>query len=296
MLPQQKILRVLNLIRLLREPFPKTVKQLSLLLGCDERTTYRYRDLLAELGYFVELDENNGWYLPDVKERYAADLTAEEMAILRTALSSLPTGHPLKQSIHRKLFKKSELLPLADELAEVRRAQTVSILQNAINNHRVVKLRRYFSANSNTITDRIVEPLEFDGEYSQLTAWEPALGEMRYFKTTRIEGVELLPDARTYSGSAPPCDIFKMSGEPFTVKLLLSKRAYSLLVEEYPAAKPFILPIKNDDFPYRLVMEVRSADGIGRFVLGQAGEVVVESPDGFVVYLRERAGRGMWVG
>lgn len=296
MAPAQKILRVLNLIRLLRAPFPKTVKQLSLLLECDERTTYRYRDLLAELGYFVELDDNNGWYLPDLKERYAADLTVEEMNILRTALSSLPAGHPLKQSIHRKLFKKSELLPLADELAEVRRAQTVSILQNAINNHRVVKLRKYFSANSNTITDRIVEPLEFDGDFSQLTAWEPALGEMRYFKTTRIEGVELLPDTRTYTGSAPPCDIFKMSGLPFTVKLRLSKRAYSLLVEEYPTAKPFLLPIKDVDLPYRMVMEVRSPDGIGRFVLGLPGEVVVEEPESFVTYLRERAGRGMWVG
>ncbi len=295
MLPQKKILRVLNLLRLLREPFSKSVKQLSLLLECDERTTYRYRDLLGELGYFVELDENNGWYLPDVKERYAADLTAEEMTILRTALSSLPTGHPLKQSIHRKLFKKSELLPLADELAEVRRAQTVSILQTAINNNRVVKLRRYFSANSNTITDRIVEPLEFDGDFSQLTAWEPALEEMRYFKTTRIEGVELLPDARTYTGSAPPTDVFKMSGEPFMVKLLLTKRAYSLLVEEYPGAKSCILPVKGDDFPYRLVMEVRSPDGIGRFVLSLPGEIVVEEPLSFVDYLRERAGKGMWV-
>ncbi|MBI5914020.1 MAG: hypothetical protein HY842_01470 [Bacteroidetes bacterium] len=74
MIPQRKILRVLNLIRLLREPFPKTVKQLSLLLECDERTTYRYRDLLGEL--------------------------------------------TLWQNINLELFKKSELLPLADELAE----------------------------------------------------------------------------------------------------------------------------------------------------------------------------------
>ncbi|MFQ5447930.1 MAG: helix-turn-helix transcriptional regulator, partial [Saprospiraceae bacterium] len=259
------------------------------MLECDERTVYRYRDLLNELGYLVELNDNNGWYLPDIKERYAADLTVEEMQVLRTALSSLPAGHPLRQSIHRKLFKRSELLPFADELAEVRRAQIISILQTAISTNRVVKLRKYFSANSNTITDRVVEPLEFDEDFSQLTAWEPALGKMRFFKTTRIDAVELLPGGRTYSGSASPIDIFKMSGEPFTVKMLLSKRAYSLLTEEYPGSRAGVLPVEDEEFPYRFVMEMRAPDGIGRFVLGLPGEVLVEEPSGFIDYLKERA-------
>jgi hypothetical protein len=46
MIQQAKILRVLHLIRLLSEPFPKSVRQLSLWLKCEERPLYLYRDLL----------------------------------------------------------------------------------------------------------------------------------------------------------------------------------------------------------------------------------------------------------
>ena len=295
MLPQQKILRVLTLLRLLREPFPKTVKQLSQLLECDERTLYRYRDLLSELGYTVELTDRNGWHLPAAKERHAADLTTEEIHLLRTALSSLPTSHPLKQSIQRKLFLKSELLPLSEELAEVRRARTVGLLQEAILHQRVVRLCNYLSVNSDSISDRIVEPLEFDSDFSQLTAWEPSLGEIRHFKTARIPDVELLPRARTYQGSTPPTDLFGMDGEPFTVKLQLSRRAYSLLAEEYPAARPYLQPVKDKHFPYRLVAEVRSHAAIGRFLLGLPGEVLVLEPASLLTYLREKAAMGTWL-
>jgi predicted DNA-binding transcriptional regulator YafY len=295
LLPQQKILRVLTLLRLLRDPFPKTVKQLSQLLECDERTLYRYRDLLSELGYTIELNERNGWHLPAVKERHAADLTTEEVHLLRTALSSLPVSHPLKQSIQRKLFLKSELLPLSDELAEVRRARTISLLQEAIRHHRVVKLCNYLSVNSDRISDRIVEPLEFDADFSQLTAWEPSLGGIRHFKTARIPDVELLPEVGTYQGHTPPTDLFGMDGEPFTIKLQLSRRAHSLLVEEHPAARPYLQPSKDKRFPYRLVAEVRSPAAIGRFVLGLPGEVLVLEPASLLQYLRDKAAAGMWL-
>ncbi|MBK8562480.1 MAG: hypothetical protein IPN76_03825 [Saprospiraceae bacterium] len=62
----------MNLIRHLRGPFPKTVKQLSQLLECDERTTY---------------------------------LFDERMAILRTALLPLPFWYSQKGSIHMKGIK-----------------------------------------------------------------------------------------------------------------------------------------------------------------------------------------------
>ncbi len=292
---KDKAFRVLRLIGLLKDPIPRTVRQLSKLLECNERTTYRYRNALSDLGYEIETDEQNRWVLPDLKQRNVSDLTTEEFALLQATLSVIPGTNPLKQSIYRKLFKQSELVPLADELVEVRRAKILSLLQTAISRNRVVKLVNYFSANSNTISDRIVEPNEFDKDFQQLTAWEPAADGFRIFKTTRIEQVEFLPDNRTYEGSAPPCDIFGMSGEPFIVKLLLNIRAYSLLVEEFSAAKPYIQPSGNTAYPYRLVVEVRSQDGVGRFILSLPGEIQVLEPPHLAAYLRERAGKGMWM-
>lgn len=75
----------------------------------------------------------------------------------------------------------------------------------------------------------------------------------------------------------------------------MSARAYRLLLEEYPAARLFVLPgAVPDEMSYQFRGEVRSYLGIGRFVLGLPSEVEVVAPAAFRVFLQEKAARAKW--
>ena len=75
-------------------------------------------------------------------------------------------------------------------------------------------------------------------------------------------------------------DCFRKSGtEPIHVKLMLSETAKDILISEYPLAGK---DLRHTDEQWILETEVYSLEGVGRFVLGLAGEIeVVDSPELF---------------
>jgi len=96
-----------------------------------------------------------------------------------------------------------------------------------------------------------------------------------------------------YDKNAFPTDFFGFTSESsFLVKLQLTKRAYRLLIEEFPEVQPYTShePYLDSDKPFRLICDVRSPIGIGRFILGLPGEILVESPAELKEYLRKRVG------
>lgn len=63
MLNQHKILRVLQLISLLQQEPPKSIQHLGSILKNTHRTIYRYLDLLWELGFDLQRDHNNKYFI-----------------------------------------------------------------------------------------------------------------------------------------------------------------------------------------------------------------------------------------
>ncbi|HEV7350265.1 helix-turn-helix transcriptional regulator [Telluribacter sp.] len=293
MIPQQKILRVFKLISILAQRPGRTLSQLAVYLEVEERTVRRYLHLLEEIGYFVDQDPVTGrYFLFEADPRQRGTFTQEESSLIRQLLAAIPTEHPLRDSIHKKVYVTSELVPLAQDLLDIHHGRMVERLARAIRDEKQVQLVRYHSTNSTSQTDRLVEPLAFTDNYTLLRAYEPASGIVKSFKIQRIEEVLLLLTPITYQDGVPPSDIFGFTDEaPSTVKLGLSTRAYRLLIEDYPAARPFTLPQTDERFPYRLEAEMRSEVGIGRFILGIPGEVVVEETQKLREYLRQRVGQ-----
>ena len=60
---QNKILRVLQLISLLKKEPAKSIRFLSGILESTERTVYRYLDLVKELGFELQKDQNNNFLI-----------------------------------------------------------------------------------------------------------------------------------------------------------------------------------------------------------------------------------------
>jgi proteasome accessory factor C len=291
MIAQLKLLRVLRLIALLKGTPRKAVQQLAQALEITNRSVYRYLNLLEEVGFLIDKDFA-GRYFIFAEEAETPDIlfSPEEGSLLRQLLLAATPGHLLTDGILKKLYLNSELLPLPDNLLKVQNSRNVRRLIQAIQTRRRVVLQKYHSAHSNTILDRLVEPLELTENYQMLAAFEPETGQRKVFKTERITEVTILEQPQTcdLSVSSLEADPFGMVGpERMPVRLALTSRAAMLLREEFPHCAPLITSGK-DSGCYHFAGEVQDWKGIGRFILGLPGEVEVLAPEELKAYLREK--------
>lgn len=284
---QAKIERVLRLISLLKER-PRTVPQLARAVNTSPRSLYRYLKLLEKLGYLLDHDDQNRYWIFEA-DTAKITFTLEETALLRPLLAGLKTSSPFYASIERKIYLTSELVPLAAELLDRHRAQIVTQLNEAIKAKLQVRLLRYHSSHSDTVTDRLVEPLSFTDDFSQLNAYEPQSQIVKTFKTSRIEDIEVLRQKQENTSVSAEIDIFGWTGpEPIFVELHLTSTAYQLLVEEYPATRSYMERLRNQEpFTFRLGVEIRDFRGLGRFILGLHKHIQVLQPQGLKDYLND---------
>ncbi|ADB41974.1 helix-turn-helix transcriptional regulator [Spirosoma linguale] len=293
MAAQQNLTRTLKLIRLLKQRPGKTLSQLAQLLECSHRHARRFMESLEEAGFIIDSEGKRPprFYLYEDERRQQADFTEEEAQLLQEALSSISGINPLLAPLRQKIYQHSTLLPLANGLIDQHQSQVVARLAEAIRDRRQVWLLRYHSINSNSISDRLVEPYSFSENYTILTAYEPESETTKTFKTQRIEDVSLLDSPQENPPSEVLTDPFGWPGEQKEVSLRLTYQAYHLLREEYPATRPELTHIADDaPFSYTYTGDVRSWIGLGRFVLGLPGEIKVDGPEEFREYLRGRVG------
>ncbi len=293
MAAQQNLTRAFKLIRLLKQRPGKTLDQLAQLLDCSPRHVRRFLETLEETGFIIDKEGKHPprYYLYEDERRQQADFTEEEAQLLQAALSALPPANPVLTPLRQKLYARSTLFPLADTLIDGHKSQVVARLAEAIRNRQQVRLLRYYSANSNTISDRLVEPHSFSDDYSQLTLYEPATDAIKTFKVQRIEAVELLDTPQTRPPAEAPTDAFDWPGEPVRISLSLTTMAAHLLLEERPITRSDLHPTPDDPaFPYCYTGEIRSWVGVGRFILGLPGQIRINAPDALRAYVRGRVG------
>ncbi|SOD88389.1 helix-turn-helix transcriptional regulator [Spirosoma fluviale] len=297
MAAQQNLTRTLKLIRLLKQRPGKTLGQLAQLLECSPRHARRFMDALEEAGFIIDSEGKRPprFYLYEDERRQRANFTEEEAQLLQEALASIASINPLLAPLRQKIYQYSTLLPIANGLVDQHQSHVVAQLAEAIRDRRQVRLLRYHSINSNSISDRLVEPYSFSENFTRLTAFEPESNTVKTFKTQRIEDVLILDLAQENPPSEILTDPFDWPGEPRNVSVRLTYQAYHLLTEEFPVTRLDITPNPDDTtFQYRYEGTVNSWIGIGRFVLGLPGQVQVDGPEAFRAYLRGRVGEVSW--
>ena len=279
MIEQAKILRVFKLISLLKTR-PKTVPQIAAELETTPRTVYRYIHLIEELGFVVDVDFDNRYFIHTSDEEKDQELSfsAEESMLLQETVSSSLGRHPLKEDILRKLFVHSDLKTLPDQLIKARLGKLVSQLTSCMKNEVQAILRNYHSAHGDTIRDRRIEPFDFGEDFSTVIGFDLEDKENKQFKIERIGEVVALD--RSWKNAdrheTPSPDIFGITNEPpYQVKLRLSLRAYLLMREEYPRSLPYL---SQEGDAYFFVGKVNGLKGIGRFVLGLLDDITVLAP------------------
>jgi len=290
MLNQYKILRVLQLISILKKEPSKSIKFIAGILESTDRTVYRYLDLVKELGFDLQIDAHNRFFIVSEENKESIDFTNEEASLLRELLLSSGKKSNLKDVLLRKIYLKSEIVIQGNHLLNAHLGKIVSDLSKAITEHKQVVLKKYHSANSNTITDRLVEPISFTDNYTSLCAFEIETAKNKYFNIERITEVEVLPTRNEFDDQhqldTPDAFGFTaLNGLPFDIDIRLNLRAFVILKQEYPMAVSFIKqePKTNN---YRLIMSINNPKPVVRFVLGLLDDVEIIGSVAFKDYLK----------
>jgi proteasome accessory factor C len=289
MFNQNRIYRLFQLINYLKARPAKSVRSIEAFLDTSERTVYRYLDLLKDLGFTIERDNNNKIFIASSADIDIIPFTPQEAEYLKMLLLSAGKDNQLAQSVLLKVQHSSEIEIGADSLFKAYLAKIVEQISIAIIEGKQLLIKGYSSANSQSVTDRLVEPTCFTDNYDSVSAFEIKTRLNKYFNIERMTGVEVQDTPIKYEAQHEfhKPDIFGFQGKSLNkeIELQMTMRAYLVFKEEYPMSAAFIKPIP-DTGKYYFKANVQSFQAPGRFVLGFLEEVKVVGSKEFMRYIQ----------
>jgi proteasome accessory factor C len=266
MFNQNRILRVFKLITLLKTFPAKSIKRLAQSLEISERSCYRYMDLLNELGFEVNKDDNNKFSLK--ADQVVDPFTKEESHLIHEVLSVSVKNNPLVASIKSKLPSLEESNILARNIVNGHLSKLVSQINEAILNKSQIIIHKYQSANTESISDRLVEPVGFTDNYVFLCAYEIESKQNKYFKLERMGSVDVLMVAYQFESLhkliKPDIFGFSDSGEKYNVKMKLSMRAQLWIKDDYPESSTYLKDLGEGS--WLLEVEVFNMEPVNRIL------------------------------
>jgi predicted DNA-binding transcriptional regulator YafY len=282
---QPKLERLLRLMKMLAANNYLTVEEIAARLSITPRSVYRYIDTFRSAGFVIK--KKNGCIRLDKSSPYFKDIselihfTEEEAYILKSAIESIDENNILKQNLKKKLYTVYDYKIMAETIVNSRHSRNVRQLVQAMEERRTVILKKYASSHGNDIRDRRVEAFAFTTNYEQVWCYCLEDREVKLFRVSRIGAVEILPEPWQHEAAHQSgyIDIFRMhSNVKMRVILKMGLRSSSLLMEEYPLASKQMKRISDNE--WMLDTEVCSYEGVGRFVLGLPGDIVIiDSPE-----------------
>jgi predicted DNA-binding transcriptional regulator YafY len=258
---QHRIFRVFQLLSSLRSQPPKDTRYLCQLLGTSERTIYRYFDLLKKAGFDVRVDSEGRYAIMGSDLAPYLMLSDEEASYLAQVLAQSPAGDPMSETIRTKLGLIGKTASAAEWIHQGKISRFIQLLTTAMTEKRQVMLKLYHSANSGTISNRLVEPVAFTDHYQSISAYEPSTRTNKYFNLERMEDIEIL-DAPQCNESAhifrrPDVFGFAITKPTKIIHISLELAPFLYLRRHFPMARPFIVE-SNVEGRYELQTTVGS--------------------------------------
>lgn len=291
---QPKIERLLRLMQYLSGNTYYTLDELSVKLDISRRTMFRYIDTFRNAGFVVQ-KINEGVYRMANLRNSDADLSKivyfseEEAFVVNGLIDALDDTNAMKNELKLKLSAVYESTNIKKYTINKGVSKTISNLASAIKNKKTVVLRHYSSSRSNKVKDYQVEPFVFTTNYLDVWAFDVNDKQNKTFKVARIGEVEVLEREWAYESAhqEEPTDSFRShSNQAFHVKLKLTQVAKNRMVEDFPLTAREIIQDK-DAWYYE--GDVRSMEGIGRFVLSLPEHITILEGEEVRQYIRDKA-------
>jgi proteasome accessory factor C len=288
---QHKILRVLQLIALLKKAPPKSIRFLAGVLESTDRTVYRYLDLVKELGFELHKDHNNKFQIVGGDEYQQISFSDEEVLLLRDLVMTTGKDNKLRDSLLQKIYLQSELAIQGNQILKANLGKMVEKINTSISENKRIVLKGYHSLNTQKISDRIIEPITLTDNYNSVCGFEIETQLNKYYNLERITEVIQLEDEQQFLQfhQLDEMDVFGFSeknGRKFSVELLVSLRAYILLKEQYPKIENHITKEINSE-KYRVKIDVNNPKPITRFILGLKEDIEVIGSESFLKHISE---------
>lgn len=287
MFNQNRIYRVFQLINFLRTKPSKTPRSLAGLLEISERSVYRYFDLIGQLGFEVKKSEAGRFYI-EANEDERIPFTAQEVDYITKMVNSVGKNSTIGQSVLHKVGHYTEHQVAARNIYDANLGKIIEQLSIAIQEKKQVMLVKYFSARSETVTDRLVEPMQFTDNYEAISAFEVSTEQNKYFNIERISEVRLLDSDMFFEDKHEffKPDIFGFQGKEMDkeVEFEMSLRASLLLKEEYPMARAYIKALPGGK-RFIFKAKVQAYEGPARFVKGFNTEIEINGGKDFISFI-----------
>ena len=288
---QPKIERMLRLMKMMSGNNNYTIEELAQKLDLSYRSVYRYIDTFKASGFTVIKVRSNVYRIGKMPRSYVdmdklIYFSEEEAYLINSMINGLHNTNQLKSGLMKKLSAIYSCTSIANYVHSEETSANIKNLGQAIREKKKVILKAYESANSQEVSDRFIEPFEFTTNYIDVWGYDIEKCENREFKISRIGEVVIIDDIwnHTEKHQKSITDCFRISGLVQTpVKLELSLRAKNLLLEEYPLAEK---DLKYVDGKWILSTKVSGMEGVGRFVIGLAGDIEIIDSPALVEYIK----------
>lgn len=259
-MPLKTFNRQLRLLALLAGNRTMDVRQVAAHMQMGRRQIYRYLELLMAAGF--ELENNGGVY-------------------------RLKPSSPFYRELRQRMSRPAASDILHADTYDARYEHNLQRICEAIEHQQQVRLLGYHSQNSQTVSDRVVEPYYLFEDNDAVRCYEPATQMCKTFRLTRTTAIELLPQTWEHieEHTLPHTDLWGYtSAEPRPVTLRLTPLAYQLLTEEYHVEEGSVEAVTHipggPAHAYLLHTSYCHPFGIGRFVMGLPADIqVVDTPE-----------------
>lgn len=293
---RERALRVLKLI--VESPFFYTVSRLAKKFQIAESQIKRDLKSIREAGFEVTYDERYryGCVADKPLEHLKSILvfSEREETQLTEALLELEKKGRAVEKLRNKLSRIYDVAKLHNTF-DKHFLNKMDLLERAKKEKLVVILKDYPSTNSNTVSDRTVEPFDISAEEDILHTFDLERKAIRHFKISRISKIEFTEIAWAFEThhNIVKTDPFRIQdNQQVSVHLRLGVGARNELIERFPLTRGYLQPVAEDNANHYFDLICKCNHrfyGLKNFILGAFQDLTIYEPESLIAAIREDA-------
>ncbi|UTA67677.1 YafY family protein [Emticicia sp. 21SJ11W-3] len=293
--PKNRLLGILK--NLLEQPCHYTIKMLAARYNVSQSIIKKDFDELKNAWFTLKYDKQYRYYLVSDKSlEHLEDVlffTGPEKEFLLEALTKANATDKRLEKIRSKLERIYDVSKLGSSLFSRTFLDKANLLEQARKQKRVTTLLNYRSTMSSQVSNRVVEPFHISTKEDILHAYDLERKEIRHFRISRIERVELQTENWQHETlhHVAATDPFRIvSDQQVYIHLKLKTGAVNELIDKFPVSQAYIQPSSTEKDIYHFECKVNAEfKGISNFILGHSEYIVeIVEPESLIEHINKK--------